>query len=104
MGHARRLFESLPWTRLRPAQQLLARQEQDPGKFVACAATPDRATIVAYLPAGAQPAFHDGVLPPDPRAIRWFNPRDGRWLPASPTPPDAAEDRVLVAGGRPAGS
>lgn len=104
VGHARRLFESLPWTRLRPAQQLLARQEQDPGKFVACAATPDRSTIVAYLPAGAQPAFHDGVLPADPRAIRWFNPRDGRWLPASPTPPDAAEDRVLVAGGRPAGS
>jgi hypothetical protein len=96
MGHVRKLFESLPWTELRPAQELLAEQPgtADPEKFVAVAATPDRKVVVAYYPAGARAGFDPPLTTSTP--VQWFDPRTGE-THGGPSPPGAvAQDYVLV--------
>jgi uncharacterized protein DUF4038/collagenase-like protein with putative collagen-binding domain len=99
MGHARRFFESLPWTSLRPAQEFVGQDggKDDPKLFVSCAATPDNSYYVYYFPAGATASvrLHIG----DPKAVRWFNPRTGKWDDKKPrgvfAPPDE-EDWLMV--------
>jgi predicted proteasome-type protease len=53
MKHLRSLFESLPWTDLRPAPNLLTTQPgtNNPAHHVTVAATPDRRCVIAYVPA-----------------------------------------------------
>ncbi len=78
MKHVRDLFESVEWTKLRPAPNLLSTQPgtDDPAKFVASAATPDDKIMVFYTPVG-------GTIPVKPflrkrlESIEWFNPRTG---------------------------
>jgi hypothetical protein len=96
MGHVRTLFESLPWTQLRPAQDLIdqVKGKDDPAKFVACAATPDRKTIVAYFPAGATAALT--IPAPGDDALTWFDPRTGRTKKGGGLTPPDAQDWVLV--------
>jgi hypothetical protein len=99
MGHARAFFESLPWTGLRPAQEFVAQDsgKDDALKFVSCAATADNSLYVYYFPAGATASvrLHIG----DPKAVRWFNPRTGKWDDKKPkglfAPPDE-EDWLMV--------
>jgi hypothetical protein len=80
MGHVRKLFESLPWTELRPAQQFIdqVNGKDDPAKFVSCAVAEKANTFVYYFPAGAK-----GIIALHVRGIegsvRWFNPRTGTW-------------------------
>lgn len=52
MGTVRDVFESVPWTELRPAQELVKTQPgtADPAAFVAAAATPAGDAFVIYLP------------------------------------------------------
>ena len=102
MGYVRKLFEPLPWTKLRPAPDAVEQVtgKQDPSKFVACAAADvkQNGVFVLYFPAGAR-----AIVKLDIRgtrgSVRWFNPRDGEWVERSPrgvlTPPDD-EDWVLV--------
>jgi hypothetical protein len=97
MAHARAFFESLPWTQLRPANDLLTKQDPDPAKFVACAATPDRSVVVAYTPPGTRPAFKDPSIKPQ----RCFDPRTGKWQTADPPVPDPALDWLFVFHRRP---
>jgi hypothetical protein len=96
MGHVRKLFESLPWTQLEPAPELVTRDEKDdPLKFVACAATPDRKVMVLYVPAGARV----GLIPAAPllgTTMTWFDPRTGATRPGGGLTPPDAEDWVLV--------
>lgn len=95
MGHVRKLFESLPWTALRPAQDLVKQGSDDPTTFVSCAATKDRTTIVAYFPAGAK----GEVLIPFVKKTTtsaWFDPRTGESKEASLAPPPDARDWVRV--------
>jgi hypothetical protein len=96
MGHVRKLFESVPWTELRPAQELIepATGKDDAAKFVACAATADRKVIVAYFPAGAKAAFVPAVAGTD--GVTWFNPRTGASKAGGTLDPPDAEDWVLV--------
>ena len=97
-GHVRRLFESLPFGQLRPAQDLLAEQpgEGDPAAFVACAATPDRKAVVVYTPTGKlklkPQAARDGAV------AEWFDPRTGERHPGDAThhTPPGDGDWVLV--------
>lgn len=96
-GHIRRLFESLPFGELRPAQELLAEQpgDRDPGTFVACAATPGKKVIVVYTPTGKL-KFAPGI-----RVLgkgEWFDPRTGQSHPVdqSRDGPPGAGDWVLV--------
>ena len=66
----------------------------DPAKFVACAATPDRSVIVAYFPAGADAEFSAAYTGKEPSY--WFDPRTGKTQSAAgPVPPDE-NDWVLV--------
>jgi hypothetical protein len=99
MGHARRFFESLPWTELRPAQEFVGQEsgKDDPRKFIASAAMPDHSLYVYYFPAGATGSIrlHIG----DPARVSWFNPRTGKWNDRKPrgvfAPPDD-EDWLMV--------
>jgi hypothetical protein len=97
MGHVRKLFESVPWTQLEPAPELVARgAKDDPTKFVACAATPDRKVMVLYFPAGARAALSPD-LPLAGATLSWFDPRTGQLREggAGLNPPDG-EDWALV--------
>ena len=76
MKFVRQLFDSVKWTDLRPAEELIGRQDtKDPAKFVACAATPDQSQVVIYLPAGGKVSV--GVEQRKPRPVEWINPRTG---------------------------
>jgi hypothetical protein len=102
MGHVRKLIESLPWTKLRPAPEYVGQVtgKDDPSKFVSCAIcdVKGEGLFVYYFPAGAKAdiALHVRGIQ---GSVRWFNPRDGKWVERSPrglfTPPDD-EDWVLV--------
>jgi hypothetical protein len=94
MGYMRKLFESVKWTELRPAQHLFPSQpgDKDPSKFVACAATPDHSTIVAYCPAGSV----DRTTITLGSAGYWFNPRTGERDGRKPDKPSDGEDWVFV--------
>jgi hypothetical protein len=76
MTRLRTLFESGPWTDLRPAQHLLAEQpgEDDPRHFIAVAQTPDTAWTVAYAAHGGDISLKQVSISGD---ARWHNPRTG---------------------------
>ncbi|HJZ57516.1 MAG TPA: DUF4038 domain-containing protein [Gemmataceae bacterium] len=97
MGQVRKLFESLPWTELRPAQDLVTQTtgKDDPAKFVACAATPDRKVVVAYIPAEINVLFPESVVAGKDRV--WFDPRTGKTGPGPLSPWKADEpDWVII--------
>jgi hypothetical protein len=97
MGYVRKLFESLPWTDLRPdptaVQQITARD--DPGTFVAAAGTPDRKTLVLYYPAKAKATVAQAVRT-DGDAITWFDPRTGEGKRGTAVAPPDDRDWVVV--------
>ena len=101
MGYVRKLFESLPWTKLRPETGVFEQEtgKDDPAKFVSGAKTTDNTTYVFYFPAGATAKIRLHVRGMKD-AIRWFNPRTGEWVTQKKTPglfdPPDAEDWVLV--------
>ena len=74
------LFDSLDWTKLGPAQDLLAAQPgaEDVERWIAVARSSDEA--VAYLPRGGIVEFREFEAPP--RAV-WRSPRTGETFPAS---------------------
>jgi hypothetical protein len=111
MGFARKLFESVPWTELRPAGEPVVDQREskdDPSKYVACAVatTNDQSVYVIYFPAGAKGmvALHirGGLDKNGVDRVQWFNPRTGKFGRPERTPgrgfldPPDDEDWVLV--------
>lgn len=97
------LLEGLPWWKLRPALELLARQPStDPAAFVAASAADDGSVAVVYLPRGGSVALSDRGAGVSPR--RWFDPRTAAWrdAPAGGTEIAAPDGRdwVLVLGGK----
>lgn len=105
MGHVRKLFESVKWIDLRPAQDVVDQVsgKDDPGKYVACAGTPDNKVYVLYFPAGATATVKLHVRGVGPGVVRWFNPRTGAWgvpagtkSPNGPLNPPDESDWVLV--------
>lgn len=95
----KRFFAAIPWNRLRPAPEMLARQpgRDDPRHFIA-ACTTDRHLAVIYVPAGAVPELAAEDLKGYNRA-RWFDPRTGKFSrarrPAARTRPPDDRDWVL---------
>lgn len=76
MKHVRAVFESVKWTDLRPAPELVTQADpKDPAKFIACAATPDRSQVVIYMPVGGR--IDVAVAQDKPRPVEWINPRTG---------------------------
>jgi hypothetical protein len=67
------LMQSLPWWRLRPAQDLLVDQPggDDPARFVSAARTEDGGVAVLYLPVGGSVRIRTDLLLPGTVA-RWY--------------------------------
>ncbi|HEX5499636.1 MAG TPA: putative collagen-binding domain-containing protein, partial [Thermomicrobiales bacterium] len=64
------------------AQDLLAAQPgaDDARRFIAAARTESGDWTVVYTPVGGTIRLNSGVC--DGVSARWFDPRDGHWLPA----------------------
>ncbi len=79
MKYAADLFVSLPWWRLRPHQDLLARQpgDDDQAKHVAAASSDDGDVAVVYLPVGGELRVKADRLEEGLKA-EWFDPRTGK--------------------------
>ena len=104
MKHLVDLLTSLPWTKLRPAQELLVSQPgaQDPARFVSACRIENGTSAVVYLPQGGRVEMHLKQLQPGIRA-RWFDPRTGRFLATSNSDASALlapdeQDWLLVLG------
>ena len=102
MGVLRAFLETGPWTELRPAQDLLAAQSDDPAAFAAAARTADGAWTVIYTPVGGPARLTPAAVAG--RSWALFDPRTGERSPlaadpggAIPTP--AGHDWVIA--GRP---
>lgn len=96
-GIARKIFETLPWTELRLAPEMIEQPEEyDPTTFRACAATPDRSTVVVYMPTGLPIGFHK----PFAKAVKltWYDVRTGNPIPNTEEfrPRDGTKDMLLV--------
>ncbi len=78
----RTILERLPWTQLRPADELLMEQPgwTEATAFQKCAATEDRAIVLAYLPRGGGITLAATLLEPAREAL-WVDPRTADTLP-----------------------
>jgi hypothetical protein len=79
MKYLAEFFTALPWTRLRPAQELLFAQPgaDDPAKFISAMRTPSGNVAIFYLPAGGEVHLRPETFS-DRTKAEWFNPRDGK--------------------------
>ena len=94
MGYARQFFESLPWTKLRPAPDAVKQSSNDPLKFVSAAGTADGTVHVFYFPSHATAEITVAPGKGDD-SIRWFNPRSGEWQTHRQLVPPDSQDWVL---------
>jgi hypothetical protein len=78
MGHLRRLFESRPWQRLEPAQDLVLGANAPGEGFVRAALARDRSFAFVYSPRGETVAVDQGRLGAMDLTSWWFDPRYGR--------------------------
>jgi hypothetical protein len=98
IGYARRFFEQLPWTELRPAQDLISQPAPSvPTQFVSIMATPKRNVIVGYLPNGGKLSWNE-YQPLSTAKIQWFNPRTGEYQDGNAllTAPDQNDWLLLI--------
>lgn len=79
--HVATLFESIPWTQLRPTQEFHQQEKgkDDPAMFIAGAKTTDNSTYVFYFPAGATGRTKLHIRGGPRHGIQWFDPRTGKW-------------------------
>lgn len=85
LGHMAELFGTIPWWRLRPAQQLLSEQPgaADPRRFVSVSFSENGDFGLAYLPVGDRVAFKTDSSILGVATAEWFDPRTGIRQPAS---------------------
>jgi hypothetical protein len=95
MGYVRKFFETLPWTKLRPAPNAVKQATDDPFRFVSAAGTSDGSIYVFYFPSGA---FGEITIEPGKsgQTARWFDPRLGEWFDHRQLSPPDTQDWVLV--------
>jgi hypothetical protein len=91
MQHVAALFSSVRFWRLRPAQEILARQPgaESPKAWVTASRTVEGDQIVIYSPEAEVVELQAKAVPKGAEAI-WFNPRNGERSPATATAQDAA--------------
>lgn len=85
MGYLAELFTSLPWSRLRPVDNLVQTQPgaDNPARHVASASTEAGDLAILYLPTGGEVSLRPERRTRD-LAAQWFNPRNGQRSPAQP--------------------
>lgn len=110
MQHVAALFNSVRYWRLRPAQEILAKQPgaNKPGDYISAARTVEGDQIVVYSPAGETIELMESAVPKNSEP-RWFNPRDGGRSPAKGvttgnksiqfSPPDGGDWLLLIKNG-----
>ena len=90
------LFADLPWTELRPAQNLLPDQPQplDPLRHVVAARTLDGKLAVAYLPTSDPVTLNLATMAGPIAEAHWFDPESGEMQPVEA---DLSAQRVKLA-------
>jgi hypothetical protein len=83
MGYMKSLFDTLPWTQLRPADSLLVEGSQQGADAIRVAATAHAEAVVAYTPFGVNFSLN---LTAVPTTGYWFNPRNATRIPLSTLP------------------
>lgn len=111
MRHVAAFFSSIGFWRLRPSQELLARQPgaDDASDFIAVSASPERDLLVAYTPVSQVVSLRAGAIAAGSQ-VSWFNPRTGEHAEAVAAtaremlqfPAPGEGDWVLVASTAPA--
>lgn len=83
MKYLAEFFTALPWTQLRPAQEMLTSQpgNETPAKFISAMKSARNETAVFYLPVGGEISVRTEFASRYSRAT-WFNPREGKHLVA----------------------
>ncbi len=101
LKHLAEFFTAMDWTKLRPAQELLAKQPgaEDVLKWVAVARA-EGGPLVAYTAGGEAIALNAGAVAGASEAI-WFSPRTGESIPGEIaggvfSPPSATDWVLLV--------
>lgn len=95
IGYARKFFESLPWTELRPAPEWIE-QPNDPSRYVTCAATSDGKFIVAYFPRESNAFKWTKIESLRDAKIQWFDPITGLYRPGTLDIPSKSQDWLIV--------
>jgi Protein of unknown function (DUF4038)/Domain of unknown function (DUF5060)/Putative collagen-binding domain of a collagenase len=83
MAHLAEFFNSVNWTKLRPAPTVIVNNPgaQKMAKFIAGARTDDKELMVIYVPEDRTVEVKLDSMPPSPN-VTWFNPRTGEKSPA----------------------
>jgi hypothetical protein len=89
MGLMRRLFESLPWTRLTPDPSLIVGGQGEGEHHAQAARARDGSFLLVYLPLGDPVTIRLSDLTGPRLRARWFNPRTGEWTPLGALTPEA---------------
>ena len=81
-GYARALYESRPFHRLAPDQELVAAGQGEGADHAQAARAGDGSFAFLYLPTGKPVTVEIGRLSGPEISACWFDPRSGAWLPA----------------------
>jgi hypothetical protein len=77
MQHVRRLFESLPFTKLIPDQTLIMNGQNTGGAKIRAARSSDGSFALIYTPRGESFTLNKNVIKGDRLREYWFDPRYG---------------------------
>jgi hypothetical protein len=88
MSHLRALLSGLPWWTLEPdaGHALITSGHGEAYDRAVAARSADRSMALAYLPTIRSVSINLGELSPESIAARWYDPTDGRYLPATEAP------------------
>ena len=81
MGYMKKMFETRPWHRLEPAQELITSENPEGKEYRVAAITKERDLMMVYIPYGRKTSIDITALTGTALKGWWFNPRDGRAVP-----------------------
>lgn len=81
-GYMKRLFESLEWQKLMPAQDLVKNSPKEAGMEILAAKANDGSFLLAYTPYGSGFSLDLSPLRGNNISLTWFNPRIGERIHA----------------------
>ncbi len=79
MRYVRRLFESLPFTRLVPDQQIILNGPTTGGAKIRAARASDGSFAIIYSPRGESFTLDKSIVKADRQREMWYDPRYGTW-------------------------
>jgi hypothetical protein len=82
VGYMKQFFEKYPWQSMEPDQSLILNENPKDGTYEEAMISSKKDLLFAYTPYGKPLKIDMERLMPDKVNATWFNPRDGRFLPA----------------------